>query len=301
MNILDIYKVDLKKDVFLKAIEDFKNKNNDVCEIHKYYLPFLWEGGNFNTVKSRYQELKKVIKEAPFRSKARKDEVLKALTLHESFFDLVNVQTKENAKERAGNQTIFSIENYLKQIEDIKKQIKEKDFSPYKTKTVLKQGKTVNIPIKRNDDFIKANLGAVYIAMVTGRRKDEIFTTLDVMKFGKNVYYSGLLKKRDEQEERYPAYILDNDYKFLKECLKALREYYPEYNDNNHKGSVNPFIREVLQNEDISYKEIRDMYVSVATETIKPNNMSDEVFKSLILNHKNDINLGTHYDKTRGE
>lgn len=295
-DLLSMYECKTNKEVIIKMVDEFKKCTN-LIEVYNKYLPFLWQtDSSLYTVRNKYQEVKEELNNTRMK-KSLKNECLSLLTLNESFFDLLNNKTKINNDEKVQEQQLFSIDNYIETIQKVKKDFLSNDFEKFKFRN--------GIFLKRSDEYIKSQLGAIYLALVTGRRQAEIFISLDISKHGKVTFFDDLLKKREGQETRIEAYIIDNDYKTIKEALNTIRANYKLTDPkemNNIKKSVNTFIKEYLEDENISYSLIRDMYVKVATEKLKPKNMADEYFKSLILGHDTGerSRLGSHYDKTRG-
>lgn len=295
-DIMSMYGVNTNKEVIINLVSELKAGGN-IFAIYNKYLPFLWQTEtSLYTVRNKYQEVKEEITNSKIK-KSLKAEYLNLFTLDESFFNLLNKSTKINNDEKVQDQQIFSIENYMKTIEKVKKDFLSNDFEKFKFRN--------GVFLRREDDYIKSQLGAIYLALVTGRRQAEIFITLDITKHGKKVFFDDLLKKREGQETRIEAFLIEDDYKTAKEALNVIRAKYKLSDPkamNNVKGSINTFIKEYFEDENISYSLIRDMYVKVAIDKLKPQNMADEYFKSLILGHDTGdrSKLSSHYDKTRG-
>lgn len=295
-DVLSMYDSKTNKEVIEKLVNDLM-KSSNLTEVYNKYLPFLWHTDtSFYTVRNKYQEVKEGINNSKMK-KGLKNNCLSLFTLNEVFFNLLNKSTKINNDEKVKEQQLFSIDNYIKTIKKVKEDFLSNDFEKFKYRN--------GVFLKRNDEYIKSQLGAIYLALITGRRQAEIFISLDISKHGKKVFFDDLLKKREGQETRIEAFLIENDYKTAKEALNTIRANYKLTEPkemNNIKKSVNTFIKEYLEDENISYSLIRDMYVKVATEKLKPKNMADEFFKSLILGHDTGerSRLGSHYDKTRG-
>ena len=294
-DVLSMYASKTNKEVIEKLVNDLK-KSSNLIEVYNKYLPFLWHTDtSFYTVRNKYQEVKEEINNTKMK-KSLKNDCLSLFTLNEEFFNLLNKSTKINNDEKVKEQQLFSLDNYIKTIQKVKKDFLSNDFEKFKYRN--------GVFLKRNDEYIKSQLGAIYLALITGRRQAEIFISLDMTKHGKKVFFDDLLKKREGQETRIEAFLIEDDYKTAKEALNTIRANYKLTDPkemNNIKKSVNTFIKEYLEDENISYSLIRDMYVKVATEKLKPKNMADEYFKSLILGHDTGerSRLGSHYDKTR--
>ena len=72
-------------------------------------------------------------------------------------------------------------------------------------------------------------------------------------------FFDDLLKKREGQETRIEAFLIEDDYKTAKEALNTIRANYKLTDPkemNNIKKSVNTFIKEYLEDENISYYKI---------------------------------------------
>lgn len=294
-DVLSMYASKTNKEVIEKLVNDLK-KSSNLIEVYNKYLPFLWHTDtSFYTVRNKYQEVKEELNNTKMK-KSLKNDCLSLFTLNEEFFNLLNKSTKINNDEKVKEQQLFSLDNYIKTIQKVKEDFLSNDFEKFKYRN--------GVFLKRNDEYIKSQLGAIYLALITGRRQAEIFISLDMTKHGKKVFFDDLLKKREGQETRIEAFLIEDDYKTAKEALNTIRANYKLTDPkemNNIKKSVNTFIKEYLEDENISYSLIRDMYVKVATEKLKPKNMADEYFKSLILGHDTGerSRLGSHYDKTR--
>lgn len=159
---------------------------------------------------------------------------------------------------------------------------------------------------RQEDDYLLANLSAVYFAMATGRRSFEIFKTLDIYKVGKTMFYRGIAKKRDDEEIDFAAYPLDEDYQFLKKCLENIRKYYKvdEFDNKRfnqtYQNAWNKFIKNLLKDENISYSLIRDMYANVAIKNLNKDNLDIEIFRKLVLSHQDTMMSATdYYRKTK--
>jgi deoxyxylulose-5-phosphate synthase len=225
-------------------------------------------------------------------------------TLDNTFFTYINQSSNENLKERINDKKEFSEKEYQNKIKQIKTIIKNKGAG----------FKTIN---RQSSDYVLANLSAIYIALVTGRRMYEIFKTLDIVKNGKTTFFIGLLKKDDEKkDDKYKAYLLDDDFKFIKLCLKTVRGYYEEVLkdfdnrrfNNSYRGSINKFLKQVMADDEtinnVTYATLRDMYTDIAIKKFKPDNMDDELFRNVVLSHElEDIKLGlsASYRKTKSK
>ena len=282
-----------KKDEIIESIvKDLKHKDTDISEAYSYYLPYFFNSNSPFTMKNKFDEVRKAISESSI-AKKRKDECLKIFKIHSALFSYMNNLQNESAKERLNDKLEFSEATYLSNMEYVKNLILNKDFDSIRNNS-------------QTDEYILANLSALYFALATGRRSFEIFKTVELYKVGKTMYFKGLAKKRDNEEIDFVAFALDDDYHFLKKCLENIRKYYDvESFDNkrfnsSYSESWNKFIRTVLNDKNISYSLIRDMYSNVAIKQLNKDNLDTEIFRKLVLSHQDTMMSATdYYRKTK--
>ena len=294
MNLIKIYKVEKVEDIYSNILQDLKPTDSNEIEIYNKYLLFFWSTEtSLYTVRNKYTKIRELIKKSRF-SKARKEKYLEVFKMNESLHTALNEKTIENTKDKLNDKVVFKIDTYFSKMQEIKHLITAKDFK--------------NIRINRQtDEYLLANLSAVYLAMATGRRMWEIAKTLELSKKGKTVFYAGLIKKRDI-EDMYEAFVLDDDYHFLKKCLENVRKYYTLENydnsrfNNNYQKVWNKFVKDILDDKKMSYSIIRDMYTDVAISKLNINGEDEELFRAKVLAHETTrLSASSHYKKTKGE
>jgi len=298
--LLALYSTDKEYEIHKLIISDLKNKELTMNYIYNRYLPFLWHRNDneanisLYTVRNKYQKLRDLIKKTRL-PRIRKDEALLTFSISKELTAYLNNNSDEKAKEKLNNKLIFSIENYKKELERFKNIMINKDFSSFKINNQTK-------------DYLLAQVSAIYVLFNTGRRMFEIAKTLEVSKSGKTVYYHNLIKKRAENEEKYKAFLIDNDYKSLKKALQNIRKYY-DFSDidnqtfnNNYQKNFNNFLKKNSLFDNISYSKIRDMYTDVALQIYLKEGEDEAIKRSEILAHKPiKLSATDRYKKTKGE
>lgn len=284
--------IETTDEIIEAIVKDLKHKDNDIIEVYNYYLPFFYNSQSPFTMKNKYDLVRKSINESSI-AKKRKNEILEVFKIHTNIFNYMNILQHEKAKERLNDKKEFSEDSYFENMKYVKNLIENKDFE------------TIRIN-RQEDDYLLANLSAVYFAMATGRRSFEIFKTLDIYKVGKTMFYRGIAKKRDDEEIDFAAYPLDEDYQFLKKCLENIRKYYKvdEFDNKRfnqtYQNAWNKFIKNLLKDENISYSLIRDMYANVAIKNLNKDNLDIEIFRKLVLSHQDTMMSATdYYRKTK--
>lgn len=284
--------IETTEEIIETIVKDLKHKDSDLIEVYNYYLPFFFNSQSPFTMKNKYDLVRKEISDSSI-AKKKKEECLKVFKLHTNIYNYMNVLQNEKAKERLNDKKEFSEDSYFENMKYVKKLIEDKAFDSIR----------IN---RQEDDYLLANLSAVYFAMATGRRSFEIFKTLDLYKVGKTMYYRGIAKKRDDEEIDFAAYPLDEDYQFLKKCLENVRKYYKvdEFDNKRfnqtYQNAWNKFIKSLLKDENISYSLIRDMYSNVAIKNLNKDNLDNEIFRKLVLSHQDTMMSATdYYRKTK--
>lgn len=273
-------------------VKDLKHRDSDIIEVYNYYLPFFFNSQSPFTMKNKYDLIRKSISDSSI-AKKRKEECLRVFKIHTNIYNYMNILQNEKAKERLNDKKEFSEDSYFDNMKYVKNLILDKDFDSIR----------VN---RQEDDYLLANLSALYFALATGRRSFEIFKTIEISKIGKTVYYKGIAKKRDDEEIEFTAFPLDEDYHFLKKCLENVRKYYKvdEFDNKRfnqtYQNAWNKFIKSLLKDENISYSLIRDMYANVAIKNLNKDNLDIEIFRKLVLSHQDTMMSATdYYRKTK--
>ena len=284
--------VEKQEEIIEAMVKDLKYKDSDIIEIYSYYLPFFFNSNSPFTMKNKYDEVRKAINESSI-AKKRKVEILKVFRPAPNTYFYMNKLQDINIVEKLNNKKEFTLDSYLENMQYVKKLIEDKDFDSIR----------IN---RQEDDYLLANLSAVYFALATGRRSFEIFKTIEISKIGKTVYYKGIAKKRDDEEIDLAAYPLDEDYHFLKKCLENVRKYYKvdEFDNKRfnqtYQNAWNKFVKNLLKDENISYSTIRDMYSDVAIKKLNSNNIDEEKFRKIVLSHQDTMMSTTdYYRKTK--
>ena len=279
-------------EIFEAIIKDLKNKNTDIIECYSYFLPFFYSSNSPFTMKNKYDEFKKYLFDSSI-AKSRKEDILKVFKVHTNTYNYMNNLQNEKAKNRLNDKKEFSEATYFDNMQYIKNLILNKDFESIR----------IN---RQEDDYLLANLSALYFALATGRRSFEIFKTIEISKIGKTMYYKGIAKKRDDEEIEFTAFPLDEDYHFLKKCLENVRKYYKvdEFDNKRfnqtYQNAWNKFCKTILKDENISYSTIRDMYANVAIKQLNKDGLDTEIFRKLVLSHQDTMMSATdYYRKTK--
>lgn len=275
-------------EVIESFIADLKKSKDSIKTFNKY-LPFLWvDTESMFTVRNRYQNLKDRIEESNV-SKKKKEVILKLLTLDKNFFTLCNNISEGNQNKKLDNKIEFSQKEYMSTLDKFKKIVESKDASELKTNGM------------QTDEYLLAQASAIYLLFNTGRRQYEIFNTLEAVTRAKENYFTGIVKKRDDQlNDLYPAYLVDEDIKTTKAAIRYIRKNYEVVNTttfNNNKKSINNFLKKQL-GEGATYSGIRDMYGDVAVNKFLPKGADTEKFRDEVLSHEWKLSVNDWYRKT---
>lgn len=294
MEIVKLYNGEFENaEVFYEEItRRLKHKDCNIIEMYNYIMPWLWGNDSIFSVKNKYAELRKHIENSTI-GKKRKEELLEAFKIHTNTYKYLLSIQNEKAKDRLNNTLEFSEDSYFDNMQKVKSIIENKDFDSIRNN-------------RQGNDYLLANLSALYFAMATGRRPWEIFSTIEISKIGKTVYYKGLAKKRDNEEVEFIAFPLEEDYHFLKKCLENVRKYYTEKNLDNKQFNQgvqqtwNKFAKNILGDTNVSYSVIRSMYSEIAVKNLNKDNLDKEIFRRLVLSHAETVMSATdYYRKTK--
>ena len=284
--------VEKQNEILESIVKDLKRKDSDIIEVYNYYLPFFYNSNSPYTMKNKYDEVRKAITDSSI-AKAKKSEILKVFRPAPNTYFYMNKLQDIAIIEKLNNKREFTLDSYLENMQYIKNLIINKDFEALKTN-------------RQEDDYLLANLSALYFALATGRRSFEIFKTVELSKVGKTMYYKGLAKKRDNEEIELTAYPLDEDYQFLKKCLENIRKYYKTEDFDNkrfnstYQDAWNRFCKKTLKDDKISYSTIRDMYSDVAIQTLNKDDIDEVKFRKIVLAHQDSMMSATdYYRKTK--
>ena len=288
-----IYGVRNNDEIYDSILKDLKNKDSEPYQVLNKYLLYFWNTGTgLHTIRNKYTKIRKMISDSKFSAK-RKKLYLDVFSIPDVLLSVVNAQNDSNTLSRANNRVSFDLDSYVMKMEQLKALIHSNKFDEIR----------VN---RQEDDYILANLSAIYIAMNSGRRSFEIFKTLSVVKFGKKIYYKGLSKKRIDDDDKFDAFLIDDDYDFMKKCIANVRKYYKfetidntKFN-NNYQANMNKYLTNYFK-EKMTYSKLRDMFVAVNKKMYMKEDEDENRFIGKILNHEMKVSTQDHYKKTKAE
>lgn len=278
-------------EIISDMITEFKRSDDaGYIAIYNKYLPFFWVDRSPWTARNLYQAALKELAGAKI-AKAKKETIKKFLSLDTSFFMALNkqVQEKEIATQ-INDKTEFSVDEFLSKMVALKEAIKNKEIKGHGV---------------QSDAYATANAMAVYVAMATGRRVYEILSSVSIIKDRSGTYFTGLAKK-GENEDRFVAVLLDDDYHFIQKCLKTLRETLGSAgmtaDETNAKFSriLPRAARKLLNEEEITMHTLRERYAEVCVLTKKPEDMDAEMFRELVLGHEVKLKASDFYKGQKG-
>lgn len=276
-------------EIIAEIVSTFKKA--DAAEyfgIYNRYLPFLWGDRSLYTVRNLYQDVLKEVG-AQKIAKGKRDAIVAVFTLTTEFFTALNIASQQKEIERMNDKTEFSIEAYLTIMQTIKDGIKAKKY----------KGKGAG-----SDAQAMANAMMVYVAMATGRRFFEIIKTVDLIKEKKELFFSGLAKKGDN-EELFPAVLLDDDVQFIKKCLIHIRETFNTENmdskqiNSKFSGIVNKAVVKLV-GEGVSMHTLRERYAEICVQTKRPEQIDENLFRDFVLSHETKLTAGDFYKAQKG-
>ena len=290
----DMYGVSKVADLhslFAEKLQKARSKD-DAEQIALEMMPYIWLGKAPNTVVNKYTELQNLCK-----TLGKKGEwVLHIFNYPDPLVYARNKKNEEKVIERIENKEEVDVESYKEKYKEIKKILKDRSYEIARNQT---------------EDDVRAYYLSVAIAMATGRRITEILKTLDIKKRGTKLTFSGLLKKRGGEEEKR-GYIIFDEYKEVKKMLKELRSILTETKNmtnqevgRKYNGKFNNFLQTKIfpEVEDISFKELRAIYATIAWEDYIANggDMEKEQFFRNLLGHEFNISTAEHYMTKKGK
>ncbi len=286
-----LYGSTLTGEIESELIKEIKKAKESIAyyEIHSKYIPFFWMDSSIYTVRDRYTNVRNLIKEVRL-SKAKKSLLLNSVfVLDEKFYEVLNNESKKREAKKEDTKE-FSIENYFNTVEKLKSDILNKNFK-------VLNGQT--------EKSVIANMSMFYLAFVSGRRFYEIIKTLNIIKKGGKVYFDGLAKKRDDEDEKQ-GLLLDEDYAFVRKALKYVRSYYGTLVEDLDSKQINAkYSKNVSRalkraiDQDISFHEIREMYAEVCETKFNKGEIDKDIYKAIVLGHEIDTKSADFYKSTK--
>ncbi len=310
----ELYGTTLAKEIHENIIYDLKNNKTCISAIYNKYIPFLWQPSKskITTVRNRYSKLRLTIEENPILSIKRKKEALEVFKIDSNLTIYINNTSDSRAKEVINNKVEFSIKGYKEVLNYVKESILSNSFDRLRIVTIRDKqtGKDKLVSSGRKEDYILAQYSAVYLAYCTGRRPYEIAKTLKVSKYGTTTYFQNLAKKGDSNK-KFKAYFIDNDYQFIKKCVKIVKEWAnldnlsnTQFNDGKAKTlrtNMKIILSDFKEWENIDYKTIRDLYSDVAINMYIREKEDEELLRLNVLAHEpRKLSATDRYRKTKG-
>jgi hypothetical protein len=289
----NLYQTRAVGEIESNLIKELKKAKESInyFEVHTKYLPFFWVESSIYTIRDRYTNVRNLIKETNI-GKTKKALLLNSVfVLEDKFYETLNDESKKRETEKEDTKE-FSIETYFSTFEEIKHSILNKDFK-------VLNGQT--------EKSVIANLSMFYLAFVTGRRFYEIVKTLNIIKKGGKIYFDGLAKKRDEDDEKQ-GLVLDEDYAFVRKALKYVRSYYAELVEDMDSKQINAkYSKNITRalkrttKQDVSFHEIRERYAEVCEEKFNKGKIDVNIYKAIVLGHEIDTKSAEFYKSTKAK
>lgn len=270
-------------------VSEFKRADEvSYISIYNKYLPFFWADRSPWTARNLYQEALKAIDNTKI-AKAKREAIRRYFNLDTTFFLALNKQTQEREIEAMNDKVEFSVDGYLQKMAALKEAIK--------TKSIKGHG-------VQSDEEATANAMVVYVAMATGRRLVEIVQKVQLVKDRSGTYFVGLAKK-GENEDRYVAVLLDEDYHFVKKCIDQLRntlktETLPYERIKEKYSKIMSRAARKLLEDDVTIHTIRERYAEVCVLTKKPETMDAELYREMVLGHEVKLKASDFYKGQKG-
>ncbi len=287
----EIYGTDASSTIEDMMIKELKKCKSNECffEIHNKYIPFFWAESSVYTVRDRYTNIRNLVKDSRF-SKAKKELLLNnVFKLDDKFYDVLNSASRERESKKEIKE--FSIDEYLNTMQMLKNKILNKDFK-------VLNGQT--------EKGVLANLSMFYLAFSTGRRFYELIKTLNIVKKGGKIYFQGLAKKKDEEDEEKLGFVLDEDYAFVRKALKNVRNYYAPLVENMTSKDINAkysknITRALKKYTPLTFHQIREQYAEVCEEKFNKGQIDKDLFKAFCLGHEVNVDAAQFYKGSKAK
>ena len=290
--LMNLYNTQSVGEIEAQLMREIKRTKESIgyFEVHTKYIPFFWADSSPYTTRDRYTNVRNLIKEATI-GKTKKALLLESVfVLDEKFYEVLNEQSQKRESKKEGTKE-FSVEEYFNTVKDLKSMIQNKDF------------KVLNGQTSKG---VLANLSITYLAFVTGRRFYELVKTLNIIKKGGKIYFDGLAKKRDEEDDIKKGVVLEDDYAFVRKSLKNIRNYYGELVEDMDSKAINAKYSKNITRAmkkfvgyDISFHEIRERYAVVCEEKFNKGDMDKDIYRATVLGHEIDTKSAEFYKSTK--
>lgn len=264
----------------------------DIITLTKKYMPFLYLGNSYNTINTRFTDLKNIIKAAKIGDKY-KNKLVDAFSAPVDFYRIRDEIRQNQLLNKIENNEKKEIAFDLSKFDEIVKNLYSIGMDEELTNYPYKLGS------RQTPEQVRAYFLAAYLALTTGRRFTEILKSMEMRRYKDNIKIKGILKKRNgNKNETHDLMVLDD----IKRVLSAYRELRRIFDATqfterqiNQKFSYtfNQFLKtKILPNSDLTFHDLRKIYLLKAYEKYG-NNEDFEMFAEKILLH--DIKLGAKF------
>jgi len=289
-------------DLFRRDVNKVKSYT-DIIALTKKYMPFLYLGNSYNTINTRFTDLKNIIKSAKIGDKY-KNKLIDAFSAPVDFYkirdEIRQQQLLEKIEKGEKDEIDFDIKNFNKIIKNLYEMGMDEKLTNYPYKLGSRQ----------TPEQIRAYYLATYLALTTGRRLTEILKTMELRKYKDHLKVKGILKKKNEAKDKsYNLLPLDNIERILK-AYKELRKIFDVTDlterqvNQKHNNKFNEFLKtKIFPNSELTFHDLRKIYLLKAHELYgKDEPLETFAEKALLHDIKIDdkyITQTTHYTNTK--
>ncbi|GEM_PF-6973885 len=291
-----LYGVADPEQIAKQLIVELRKHDANLDELVSKYLPALWLADTPSSIPVRYSIFRSTINSSNAK---KKHAMLEKLYINPELTQYFKNIKDDKAVHNKEHKTEFDLTKFFETIENLSQKIKEIDLR--KIHEIYFDGSSQNT--NRTKERETAYLCAAYLGMVTGRRFTEIIKTMDIDRKGRNVMFSGILKKRSDEEETLENCVLLDEFETVKKALKILRT---NFDTNDYTKAIvskkfglvyrNYLQKEILQDNRYGYHDLRKMYAQAAWEKYgKKTDIDQKTYIGQVLGHTKKVDATDHY------
>jgi len=311
INVVELYYgVNKLEEVLNLFTKEYKEANNqdEVIEVLIKFMPFAWMNGRaWRTSVKYHAKIRSIIKSIGGEHEETALHFFKLPPqMHE---DINNINTKK-VIEKQEDKDQFSIRVIETVLSELKAKVK--DIVKFGKKGTLEDYKnTIGLIVKKQQsaEYVRAYYIASYLALTTGRRMADIIKTMEIKKHNRAWHYTGLTKKRSDEEEMVKAISIDGDMELLQKALKLLRSSLPEAQsmtaeevNSKYNAIFNKNFKSIT-GLNMTFHEARDVFAELAHKKFGANK-EERQYKAEVLGHKEPVEKRTatdHYMTTEAK
>ena len=287
-----IYGTDRTGDIFKMIKRDAAKIKGytDIITMVKKYAPFVYFDNSIHTIANRFVELKKAVNSVDLAPKY-KEKLIEALSAPIGFYEAYNDIREQKQIEKSEKKEVIDFD--LNKFDEIIQYLYDMGMDETLSKYPYKLGS------RQTPKQIRAYYLATYLALTTGRRLTEILKTMELRKYKDLLKVKGILKKRNDDENKSYNLLPLDDIERILTAYKELRRIFDTTNlterqvNQKHNAKFNEFLRtKIFPNSNLSFHDLRKIYLLKAYELYGKNEQF-ETFAEKALVH--DVKLNAKF------